>query len=67
MLKHFMTAYDETANEDHLRPWKEGDGEAFKLVLCSHCKELLGVKDEEDVFHFYNVFAVPPTGLTSFD
>ena len=62
--KESKWAYDESA-ENHLRKWKDGDGEALRLVRCRMCKEVLGVKDEDDVFHFFNVFAVPPRGLTS--
>lgn len=64
--KSVKLAYDESA-EDHLRPWKEGDGDVYRPVRCATCKELLGVKDKDDIFHFFNVFAVPPKGLSSFD
>ena len=31
------------------------DGETFKAVCCSVCSTEVGVIDEDDVYHFFNV------------
>jgi hypothetical protein len=36
---------------------KEGDGDSapFRSVYCGSCKEVVGMFDQDEVYHFFNV------------
>jgi hypothetical protein len=42
------------------RSMQKGSTELYRSVVCSVCEAEVGVQDEDDVFHFFNV--IPGTG-----
>jgi hypothetical protein len=51
----------ETSTTSCLRPLADGDGgegnERYREVTCVQCGTVVAVQDDDDVYHFFNVFS----------
>ena len=50
-----MFAENVTVADEHLQSEGDGPGEFYQRVQCSGCEVEVGARDQDEIFHFFDV------------